>query len=379
MADAPGAAFRHNESPRPHGNKALHDAHHAAAAMIKAQGFAAHAARGALTRHAFERRDLRDDDVLIEIRHCGICHSDLHQINDDWGYSHYPLVPGHEIVGRVLDTGSRVTRFQPGDAVGVGCMVDACGRCASCEDGEEQFCERGAVMTYNSEEPHIGGRTFGGYSNNIVVTESFVLRLPKALDMAASAPLLCAGITTFAPLRRFQAGPGKRVGVIGLGGLGHVAIRLARAMGAQVTLFSHSEHKRDDALRLGAHQMVLASDRQAMREQRDLDIILDTVSAAHDLNPWLKCLKRQGALVLLGLPPSGSDHEPVKAGLLVGGQRIVTGSMIGGIAQTQEMLDFCGQHGITCEIERLPLAQVNTALERLQNNEAKYRFVLDMP
>lgn len=347
--------------------------------MIQSKGFAAPAAQAALAPHAFERRELRDDDVLIDIRHCGVCHSDLHQVNNDWGNSHYPLIPGHEIVGRVLKVGASVTRFEPGDAVGVGCMVDACHQCTNCERGDEQFCEQGAVMTYNSQEPHIGGRTSGGYSNNIVVTESFVLRLPENLDMAASAPLLCAGITTFAPLNRFDVGPGKKVGIVGLGGLGHVAIRIARAMGAEVTVFTHSEHKRDDAVRLGAHHIALSSDKHAMRQHRDFDVIIDTISAAHDLNTWLKCLQRHGALVLVGLPPRGAHHEPVEAGLLIGGQRILTGSMIGGIAETQKMLDFCGQHEITCEVERLPLHEVNTALERLQDNDVKYRFVLDMP
>lgn len=346
--------------------------------MIESNGFAATSNDTPLTPFSFQRRELRDDDVLIDIQHCGVCHSDLHQIKNDWGGTVYPLVPGHEIVGRVTALGRNVSRFKVGDAVGVGCMVDSCHQCPSCEEGDEQFCQQGATMTYNSEDLRIGGTTYGGYSNNIVVTESFVLKLPDNLDMAASAPLLCAGITTYSPLKRFAAGPGKKVGVAGLGGLGHMAIKIAAAMGAEVTLFTHSPHKRDDALRLGAHHVVLSSDQAAMRQQRGFDIIINTISAAHDLNTWLKCLSRNGAQVLVGLPPGGADHAPVKAAQLIRGQRILTGSLIGGIAETQEMLDFCGEHNITCDVERLPLAEVNTALERLEKNAVKYRFVLDI-
>lgn len=346
--------------------------------MIDASGFAAHAAHTPLEPFAFQRRPLRDDDLLIDIHHCGVCHSDLHQLNNDWGAARYPMVAGHEIVGRVTAVGNKVSRFKVGDAVGVGCMVDSCRQCTSCQEGHEQFCEAGVVMTYNSDEPYIDGVTYGGYSNNLVVSESFVLKLPEQLDMAASAPLLCAGITTYSPLKRFKVGPGSRVGIAGLGGLGHVAIRIARAMGAEVTLFTHSEHKRDDALRLGAHRVVLSSDREAMRAAGRFDVILDTISAAHDLNAWLKLLTYRGALVLLGLPPGNDDHDPVKARLLVSGERLVTGSFIGNLADTQEMLDFCGQHHIVCDVERLPLSEVNNALKRLEANDVKYRFVLDM-
>lgn len=346
--------------------------------MIDSRGFAALAEKTPLAPFSFQRRELLADDVLIDIHHCGVCHSDLHQLNNDWGGSHFPMVPGHEIVGRIAAVGSGVTRFKVGDAVGVGCMVDACHHCPNCASGDEQFCETGFVRTYNDTDRHINGPTFGGYSNNIVVTESFVLRLPEHLDLAASAPLLCAGITTYSPLKRFGAGPGKKVGIAGLGGLGHVAIRLARALGAEVTLFTHSERKREDALRLGAHHVVLSSDKSALRQQGGFDIILDTISAAHDLNVWLRLLKKDGALVLVGIPEKSEDHAPVKAGNLIYQQRILTGSFIGGIRETQEMLDFCGEHNITCDVERLPLAEVNTALERLARNDVKYRFVLDM-
>lgn len=347
--------------------------------MLDAKGFAASAAHTPLAPFRFQRRDPGPRDVLIAIDFCGVCHSDLHQLNNDWGGSVYPMVAGHEVVGHVQSVGAAVTRFKPGDHVGVGCMVDACHHCANCQAGDEQFCDQGFVPTYNGTEPVIGGPTFGGYSNNIVVTEDFVLRLPEHLDLAASAPLLCAGITTFSPLRRFATAPGKRVGIVGLGGLGHVAIRIARALGADVTLFTHSAHKRDDALRLGAHQVVLSEDRTALAKLAgSLDMILDTVSAGHDLNTWLRLLKRRGALVLVGMPDRHSDHAPVKAGNLIRGERILTGSLIGSIGETQEMLDFCGHHHITCDIELLPLSQVNQALERLAKNDVKYRFVLDV-
>lgn len=347
--------------------------------MLDAKGFAAHAAHSPLEPFTFQRREPGPQDVAIAIDFCGVCHSDLHQLNNDWGSSLYPMVAGHEIVGHVTAVGNKVTRFKQGDAVGVGCMVDSCHTCASCHTGDEQFCTQGFVPTYNGTEPVIGGPTFGGYSNNIVVTESFVLKLPAQLPLAASAPLLCAGITTYSPLKRFAVGPGKKVGIVGLGGLGHVAIRLARALGADVTLFTHSAHKRADALALGAHQVVLTEERSALTALAgSLDMILDTVSAGHDLNIWLRLLKRRGALVLVGMPDRHTDHAPVKAGNLIRGERVLTGSLIGGIAETQEMLDFCGKHRITCDIELLPLSQVNTALERLAKNDVKYRFVLDV-
>lgn len=347
--------------------------------MIDAKGYAAMMAHQPLEPFAFQRRELGAKDVQIAIRHCGVCHSDLHQLNNDWGAAHYPMVPGHEIVGHVVAVGSDVSSVVVGAAVGVGCMVDSCRQCDTCHDGDEQFCERGVVMTYNSDDAVLGGHTYGGYSNIIVVDEHFVLTVPDNLDLAASAPLLCAGITTFAPLKRFGAGTGKKVGIAGLGGLGHVAIKIAVAMGAEVTLFTRSQQKADDAKRLGAHHVVVEGDRQAMRQAGGQDIILDTISAAHDLNPWLKLLKREGALVLVGLPAKDMDHAPVKASNLVHGQRILTGSLIGNIADTQEMLDFCGRHNITCDVERLPLNEVNTALARLERNDVKYRFVLDMP
>lgn len=347
--------------------------------MIDAKGYAAHSDDSPLQPFAFQRRDLQPKDVLIQIDYCGVCHSDLHQLHNDWGSTAYPIVPGHEVIGRIKAVGSDVSGFNAGDRVGVGCMVDSCRDCDSCHAGYEQFCEAGFAPTYNGIDPYIGGTTYGGYSNNIVVTEDFVLRLPANLDAAASAPLLCAGITTYAPLKRFHTGPGKKVGVCGLGGLGHMAIKIAHAMGAEVTLFTHSEHKRDDALRLGADHVVLSGDRKAMRAYTgQLDTIINTISAAHDLNTWLKLLKVNGAMVLVGLPANGSDHAPVKAGNLIRKHCILTGSFIGGIAETQEMLDFCGKHDITSDVEVLPLDQVNEALERLEKNDVKYRFVLEM-
>lgn len=346
--------------------------------MIDAKGYAAFAAKQALEPFAFHRRELGEQDVQIDIHHCGVCHSDLHQLNNDWGASRYPMVPGHEIVGYVKAIGSQVTKVKVGDPVGVGCMVDSCHQCNTCREGDEQFCEQGVTMTYNSADAVLGGHTYGGYSNKIVVNEHFVLKVPANLDLAASAPLLCAGVTTFAPLKRFGASKGKRVGIAGLGGLGHVAIKIACAMGAEVTLFTRSEQKAEDAKRLGAHHVVVEGDKQALREARGQDIILDTISASHDLNPWLRLLNRNGAMVLVGLPAKEDDHAPVKANSLIHGQRILTGSFIGNIADTQAMLDFCGEHNITCDVERLPLSEVNTALQRLDKNDVKYRFVLDM-
>lgn len=339
-------------------------------------GYAAQSADSALAPFRFERRELRPDDVLIEVSHCGVCHSDLHQARNDWKNSLFPMVPGHEIIGRVLSVGPEVTRFKAGDQVGVGCMVDSCQSCASCARGLEQYCEQGSTLTYNGTDKRDGLPTFGGYSQRIVVTEKFVLKIPDGLDLAGAAPLLCAGITTWSPLRHWKVGPGSKVAVIGLGGLGHMALKLANALGADVTLFTRSPGKEADAMRLGAHRVVLSTDKAQMAAvKRKFDLIIDTVPYAHDLNPYLPTLVLDGSLVLVGYlgPLEGLNTIP-----LVTGRKSVVGSAIGGIAETQAMLDFCGQHGITSDIETIRIQDINEAYERMLKSDVKYRFVIDM-
>lgn len=344
--------------------------------MIKSIGYAAADAASPLAPFRFERRDTTPQDVQLEILYCGVCHSDLHVVRSDWGRSQYPCVPGHEIVGRVVAVGSAVTKFRPGDLAAVGCMVDSCRQCANCREGEEQFCERGPVMTYGGPEKHSGGITYGGYSNNIVVDEAFTLRMPAGLDPAATAPLLCAGITTYSPLRHWQVGPGQKVGVVGLGGLGHMAIKFARAFGAHVVLFTTSAGKKEDALRLGAHEVVLSGSKEEMKAHRgSLDFILDTVSAPHDINAYLALLRRDATLCQVGLPP---EALAVNVFNLTGLRRRLAGSFIGGIAETQEMLDFCALHGIGSDIEMIAIDQINAAYERLEKGQVRYRFVIDM-
>lgn len=344
--------------------------------MIKSIGYAATSSTSPLAPWHFERRDPQPSDIELEILFCGVCHSDLHVVRSDWGPSKYPCVPGHEIVGRVLRVGSGVSKFKVGDIAAVGCMVDSCRVCANCRDGEEQFCEKGAVMTYGGREKHTGGITYGGYSSNIVVDEAFTLRVPANLDLAATAPLLCAGITTFSPLRHWKVGPGQKVGVVGLGGLGHMAVKFARAFGAHVVLFTTSPGKKDDALALGAHEVVVSKDRDAMRAHRSsFDFILDTVSAPHDINVYLALLRRDGTLCQVGLPP---EALPVQVFSLTALRRSFAGSFIGGIAETQEMLDFCGEHNIVSDIELIPIQKINEAYERLEKSDVKYRFVIDM-
>ena len=344
--------------------------------MIQSRGYAAQQARAELAPFDFERRDPAAHDVLIEILYCGICHSDIHQVNDDWHFSTYPMVPGHEIIGRVVRAGSSVTKFAPGDLAGVGCMVDSCRICTACRAGDEQFCENGATFTYSSPDKRYGGIAQGGYSNNIVVDEAFALKISPSLDPAAAAPLLCAGITTYAPLRRWNVGPGKKLGVIGLGGLGHMALKLGRSFGAQVTQFTTSLSKTEDALRLGAHEVVLSKDSNAMQAQANsFDVVLDTVSAPHDLNALTALLKPKGALVIVGLPPA---PLPLELGALVMGERAIAGSLIGGIRQTQEMLDYCASKGIVSDIELIPIQKVNEAFERTIKSDVKYRFVIDL-
>jgi uncharacterized zinc-type alcohol dehydrogenase-like protein len=323
-----------------------------------------------------QRRDPGPHDVQIDVAFCGVCHSDLHQARNEWNGTTFPCVPGHEIVGRVVGVGSAVGKFREGDMAAIGCMVDSCRRCPSCLQGEEQFCEMGPVFTYNSPDAISGGMTYGGYSQSIVADEAFVLQVPAHLDAAASAPLLCAGITTYSPLRRWNVGKGKKVGVVGLGGLGHMAVKLACAMGARVVLFTTSSGKVEDAVRLGASEVVISSDARQMNQHRaSFDFILDTVSAAHALGDYMPLLKRSGTLTLIGAPP---EPLAVSAFDLIFGGTQLAGSLIGGIRETQEMLDFCGEHNITSDIELIPIDQINAAFERLLKGDVKYRFVIDL-
>jgi uncharacterized zinc-type alcohol dehydrogenase-like protein len=343
---------------------------------MKVPAYAAQTAGAPLAPLTIERRDPRPDDVQMEILFCGICHSDIHQARDEWGGARFPMVPGHEIVGRVTAVGSAVTRFKVGDLAGVGCMVDSCGQCAPCRRGTEQFCERGAAFTYNGTEMDRTTPTQGGYSSSIVVRESFTLRIPAGLDPAGTAPLLCAGITTFSPLRQWDVTSGQKVGVVGLGGLGHMGVKLARSMGADVTMFSTSPSKQKDAERLGATGFVLTRDPAALKAQRGkFDFFLDTVSAAHDIEPYLTMLRPGGTMVLVGMPP---EKLSIGAGSLVSRNRRLAGSMIGGIAETQEMLDHCGKHGIVSDVEIIPIQKVNEAYERTLRSDVKYRFSIDL-
>jgi alcohol dehydrogenase (NADP+) len=323
-----------------------------------------------------ERREPRPRDVVIEIEFCGICHSDIHQARDEWSGAKFPMVPGHEIVGRVAKVGSEVEKLRVGDTAGVGCFVDSCRACKPCGGGLEQFCENGTAFTYNSTEMDRTTRTFGGYSTQIVVDERYALRVPKSLDPAGAAPLLCAGITTFAPLRQWGTKPGDRVGVVGLGGLGHMAVKLARSMGAEVTVFSSSESKEADARRLGATDFAVTKGAGAFdRFAGKLDLVIDTVSAPHDYDPYLRSLRARGTMVLVGAPPTPS---PLGAFSLIAGSKTLAGSMIGGIAETQAMLDHCAEHGIVSDIELIPASKINEAYERVLKSDVRYRFVVDI-
>ncbi|HEY3399329.1 MAG TPA: NAD(P)-dependent alcohol dehydrogenase [Geothrix sp.] len=344
--------------------------------MPTAKAYAATSATAALTSFQVERRAVGPHDVQIEIAYCGICHSDIHQVRDEWGGSKYPMVPGHEIVGRVTGVGAHVKAFKVGDLAGVGCMVDSCRTCPSCERKLEQFCEKGAAFSYNSTEMDRKTPTYGGYSSSMVVDEAFTLKVSPKLDLAAVAPLLCAGITTYSPLRHWKTKKGDKVGVVGLGGLGHMAVKLAAAMGAEVTMLSTSKSKEADARKLGAHHFGLTSEDATFKQLAgQFDLIIDTISAPHDYNKYLGLLRIEGAMVLLGVPP---EPTPVAAGSLIFGRRTLSGSLIGGIQETQEMLDFCAEHGIVSEIELIPVQQVNEAYERMMKNDVRYRFVLDM-
>ena len=343
---------------------------------MKTNAYAAQNATTPLAPFSFERRDLGNDDVQIEILYCGVCHSDLHTVRGDWGSATYPCVPGHEIVGRVVKVGKDVNNFKEGDTVGVGCMVDSCRTCANCKDNLEQFCEKGATFTYNSPDKHTGGITYGGYSESIVVDKEFVLKIPKNLDLAATAPLLCAGITTYSPLRHHNVTKGQKVGVVGLGGLGHMGVKLAKAIGAYVVVFTTSPSKVEDALRLGADEVVNSKNEDEMQKHlNSFHFILDTVSAKHDINAYLLLLRRDGNLTQVGVPP-----EPLllSVGSLIFGRRSLSGSLIGGIKETQEMLDFCGKHNVTADIELIPIQNINEAYDRLVKSDVKYRFVIDM-
>jgi uncharacterized zinc-type alcohol dehydrogenase-like protein len=340
-------------------------------------GYAAHSAATPLGPFRFDRRDPRADDVVIQILYCGVCHSDLHIARNDWANSEYPVVPGHEIIGRVVSVGADVTRFQPGDQVGVGCMVDSCRQCRQCQAGHEQYCENQATFTYNSVDRHDNTPTYGGYSEKIIVSDKFVLKVPEGLDPAGAAPLLCAGITTWSPLRYWKVGKGSKVAVIGLGGLGHMALKLADALGAEVTLFTRSPGKEDDALRLGADHVVLSTDQsQMVATAGQFDLIIDTVPYVHDLNPYLPTLATGGALVLVGY--LGQLDARLNTAPLVINRNSVAGSLIGGVAETQELLDFCGEHRITSDIEVIKIQDINEAYERMQKSDVKYRFVIDM-
>jgi len=342
-------------------------------------GYAAPSADLPLAPFRFERRDPAADDVAIDILFCGVCHSDLHTARGEWDGTLYPCVPGHEIVGKVTAVGSEVTRFAVGDTVGVGCMVDSCGHCASCADGEEQYCEgTGFVGTYNGPDPVMGGHTFGGYSDRIVVKDAFVLKVGHAdEDLAAVAPLLCAGITTYSPLKHWKVGPGQKVGIVGLGGLGHMGVKIAAAMGAEVYVFSTSPGKREDAIRLGAKELIVSRDADEMAAHANsFDFILDTVAASHDLDAFLALLKRDGTMTLVGVPET--PHPSPSVGNLVFRRRALAGSLIGGIAETQEMLDFCHAHGLTADIETIRMDEIETAYDRMVRSDVKYRFVIDM-
>ena len=344
--------------------------------MSSTPAYAAQSATSPLAPHTIERRLPGPQDVLIDIAYCGVCHSDVHTARGEWGGTRYPIVPGHEIVGTVRVVGSAVSRWKVGDTVGVGCMVDSCRSCAACQEDEEQFCENGMTATYNSiERGNTGTVSQGGYSTNIVVNEHFVLRIPEGMPLDRTAPLLCAGITTYSPLRRFGIKAGDKVGIVGLGGLGHMGVKIASAMGAHVTVISHSEAKRADAARLGADDFLATTDETVFKANaKRFDFLLNTVSAPHDYNAYLGMLRRGGTMVLVGMP----EAIPVRAGALVAQRRCLAGSLIGGIQETQEMLDFCAEHKVLSDVEVIPMDQINVAYERMLKSDVRYRFVIDI-
>ncbi len=341
---------------------------------LKTAAYAAGSVEAKLAPFTIERREPGPYDVLIDILYCGICHSDIHMVRNEWGFSIYPMVPGHEIIGKVVKAGESVKKWNIGDTVGVGCFVNSCRQCGACKSGEEQYCERGMTMTYNSYESDGKTVTYGGYSTRITVDENYVLRIPEGVSLAGTAPLMCAGITTYSPLRHFGVKAGDKLAVAGLGGLGHVGVKIAKAMGAEVTVLSHSENKRDDAINLGADDFIATKNEDAFKRNTErFDFILDTVSAKHDYNAYLDLLRRDGTMVLLGAP----EPSPLLATSLVMRRRRLVGSVIGGIRETQEMLDFCAEHNVVCDVEVIPIQQVNEAYERVVRSDVKYRFVID--
>ncbi|MGO9641882.1 MAG: NAD(P)-dependent alcohol dehydrogenase [Candidatus Acidiferrales bacterium] len=343
--------------------------------MSKTKGYAALTVKAPLVPHSFERREPRENDVAIDIKYCGICHSDIHQVRDDWGGSIFPMVPGHEIAGVVTAVGRKVTKHKVGDRVGVGCFVDSCRKCGECLKGLEQYCAAGMVVTYNGRD-HDGIPTMGGYSDKIVVDENYVLRMPGNLPLDAAAPLLCAGITLYSPLKHWQAGPGKKVAIVGLGGLGHMGVKLAHALGAEVTVLSQSLRKQNDGKRLGADEFYATSNPETFAKLKNhFDLIINTVSAEIDWNKYLALLKVDASMVVVGIP---EKQTPIGAFSLIGGRRSLAGSCIGGIRETQEMLDFCSEHNIACDIEIVPIQKVNEAYERVLKSDVRYRFVIDM-
>ncbi len=342
---------------------------------IQVLGYAAHDETSALVPFKFERRDTREDDVVIQVEYCGVCHSDLHMAHNDWGFTQYPVVPGHEIVGRVTAIGTKVKKYQVGDLVGIGCMVDSCRTCSACQKDLEQYCEDGHTMTYGAIDRIDQRMTYGGYSQTIVCGEDFVLKVPKNLDTKAVPPILCAGITTWSPLRHWNVGKDSKVAVVGLGGLGHMAIKLANALGAEVTLFTRSANKEQDAKALGAHHIVLSTNESQMQAvANQFDLIIDTVPYDHDLKPYIPTLALDGTLVLVGyLGDLSASSVP-----MILSRRTIAGSVIGGIKETQELLDFCGEHNIVSEVEMIDMKNINAAYERMLKSDVKYRFVIDM-
>ncbi|PRP66437.1 NAD(P)-dependent alcohol dehydrogenase [Nonlabens agnitus] len=342
----------------------------------KIKAYGAQDSKADLKEMTIERRDLNSNDVKIDILYCGVCHSDIHTVRNDWGNAKYPSVPGHEIIGKVVEVGSDVSNFKEGDLVGVGCMVDSCLSCSACEEDLEQFCEEGMVGTYNGKDKHLGGHTYGGYSTSVTVREHFVLKVPTNLDTKAVAPLLCAGITTFSPLNHWKIKKGDKVGVVGLGGLGHMGIKFAAAMGAETIMITTSPEKAEDAKRLGADGVLISKDEDAMKEHRgSFDFILNTVPVKHDVNPYLQLLKRDSTMVMVG---AIEPLEPMNGGNIIIGRKSIAGSLIGGIKETQEMLDFCGENDIVCDVEMINMDEINTAFDRVTDGDVKYRFVIDM-
>jgi uncharacterized zinc-type alcohol dehydrogenase-like protein len=344
--------------------------------MIPAKAYAVSNATSPLAPFQFERRQPGANDVLIDILYCGVCHSDIHQVRNEWGGAKYPMVPGHEIVGRVAQVGDKVTKFKVGDLAGIGCLVDSCRTCTSCAEHQEQYCENGSVGTYNSYEKGTKNVTFGGYSDKIVADEEFVLHVSEKLSLERVAPLLCAGITTYSPLRQWEVGKGHRLAVLGLGGLGHMAVKFAAAMGAEVTVLSTSPDKEKDAIQLGAHKFVVTKDEAALAAVKNyFDFIIDTVSAQHDINLYLSLLRLDGTMIMLGIPP---DAPQLQVFNLIGKRRRLAGSLIGGIQETQEMLDYCAEHNIMSDVEVIPISDINTAYERMIKGDVHYRFVIDL-